>query len=59
MNEIIKFPSLCEGCGKPLDPEEGVVCPVDGCDAPGCRVCSDGSIYCMAHIKSDPDYGCG
>lgn len=61
MVEIIKFPDLvhCEGCGKPLKPREGVLCPVDDCEAVACHVCADGSLYCSDHIKQDPDYGRG
>jgi len=61
MAEIIKFPTrhYCECCGKPLDINEGVLCPVLGCENFGCRVCAEGSIYCSEHIKLDPEYGRG
>lgn len=50
--EIIKFPGspCCSDCGKPLDPDEGVVCPAEGCDVRGCWLCSDMSAYCLEHI---------
>lgn len=61
MTKIIKLPEryFCEGCGKPLIAGEGVLCPEDGCEAVGCRVCYEGSPYCLDHIAHDPDYGRG
>lgn len=57
MAEIIKFPEqppTCGDCGKPLEFEEGKVCPVEGCETVGCGPCTEVSTHCLDHMELDP-----
>ncbi len=57
MAEIIKFPEqppTCGDCGKPLESEEGKICPIEGCETVGCGPCTEVSTHCLTHMELDP-----
>lgn len=57
MGEITKFPfqETCVDCGKPLEDDEGKVCPVEGCGSRGCWFCTQQSETCARHLGIETD----